>query len=399
MAGSSGDEDRRAAQRFGASRRQHDRTRRHGNTPMKFTAALLQDGQNAFNLGQVSLGDLRPDEVLVRMVAAGICHTDLSVRDGHVPVPRPVVLGHEGSGVVERIGSAVSKVAVGDPVALTFMSCGTCPACASALPPYCSQFTPLNFSGLRADGSSALSREGGRVGGHFFGQSSFAEYSVANQRNVVAVRPDVELDKIGPFGCAIQTGAGAILNVLKPKAGDSVVVLGGGGVGLSAVMAAAVMECAPIIVVEPRAERRGLALSVGATAAIDPTGVDLTEAILAATGAGAHTVFDTTGVVAVIDAAIESLGRRGTLGLVGMHGMAARSTFSVVNLMRKGAAIRGIIEGDSNPDVFLPHLVDLFVQGRFPVDRMMKLYDFESIDAAVADQISGAVIKPVLKFR
>jgi aryl-alcohol dehydrogenase len=366
---------------------------------MEFTAALLADGEKEFSIKRVSLGDLGPREVLVQLVATGVCHSDLTVRDGVFPVPRPIVLGHEGSGIVERVGGAVSKVRVGDPVALTFMSCGLCKSCTSAAPAYCSQFGTLNMSGLRADGTSALFMGSTTIGGHFFGQSSFAQYSVANERNVLKVRPDARLEMIGPFGCGIQTGAGAIMNVLKPSANQSVVVFGAGGVGLSAVMAAVVLGCNPIIVVEPRADRRQVALSVGATWVVDPAAGDVAKAIIEATGGGADASFDTSGIPKVIEQAIDTLAPRGSLGLVAMHGLDSRVSFSLINLISNGATIRGIVEGDSDPDVFIPHLIDLFVEGRFPVDKMIKFYDFSELNAAAADQASGATIKPIVLFK
>jgi aryl-alcohol dehydrogenase len=365
---------------------------------MEFTAALLFDGYKSFSFKRVSLGDMRPDEVLVRLVASGICHTDLIVQDRTMPVPRPVILGHEGSGIVERVGTAVTKVRPGDPVALTFMSCGVCSNCVTAQPSYCEQFGALNVSGLRGDGSTALHIGATQIGSHFFGQSSFAHYSVANQRNVLKVREDAPLEMIGPFGCGIQTGAGGIMNALKPKPCESVVVLGAGGVGLSAVMAAAVIGCEPIVVVEPRADRRQLAQSVGATIAIDPAAGNVTQAVIEATGGGARVMFDTSGVPQVIEQAIDALGIRGSLGLVAMNSLTARASFSVVNLIGRGVTIKGIVEGDSNPDHFIPHLVDLFMAGRFPVDKMMRFYDFESLNTAVADQNGGRVIKPILRF-
>jgi aryl-alcohol dehydrogenase len=365
---------------------------------MQFMAALLFDGDKSFSFKQVSLGDVRPDEVLVRLVATGICHTDLIVEDGTMPVPRPVILGHEGSGIVERVGADVTKVHPGDPVALTFMSCGACSNCVTAQPSYCAQFGALNVSGFRGDGSTALHIGGTPIGSHFFGQSSFAHYSVANQRNVLKVREDAPLEMIGPFGCGLQTGAGGIMNALKPKPGESVVVLGAGSVGLSAVMAAAVIGCEPIVVVEPRPDRRQLAQSVGATVVIDPAAGNFTQAVIDATGGGARVMFDTSGLPQVIEQAIDALGTRGSLGLVAMNSLTARASFSVVNLISRGAIIKGIVEGDSNPDQFIPYLIDLFMAGRFPVNKIMRFYDFDSLNAAVDDQNSGRVIKPILRF-
>jgi aryl-alcohol dehydrogenase len=185
--------------------------------------------------------------------------------------------------------------------------------------------------------------------------------------------------------------------VLKPQPGDSVVVLGAGGVGLSAVMAAVILGCKPIVV-EPRADRRQIATSLGAALTIDPAGGNLTQAITEGTGGGARVIVDTTGIPAVIEAAVEGLGTRGSVGLIGMQSLAARGSFAIVGLVSKGITIRGIVEGDSVPDRFLPYLMDLYLLGRFPVDALVKYYDFEQVNAAAADQAGGATIKPILRF-
>jgi aryl-alcohol dehydrogenase len=263
---------------------------------MQFKAAILRDGSPRMSVETVSLRDLQPDEVLVRLAATGVCHSDVAVRDGAFPIPRPIVLGHEGSGTVERIGSAVRKVLPGDSVVLTYVACGVCPTCRASEPAYCREFGPRNLSGLRPNGTSALELDGQSIGGHFFGQSSFATYSVANEVNVVKVRPDAPIELLGPLGCGVQTGAGAVLNALRPRAGSSLVVLGGGGVGLSAAMAAVVAGCNPVIVVEPNAARRQIAKQVGVTHVVDPAAIgDLTAHLVEISGGGVNYALDTSG--------------------------------------------------------------------------------------------------------
>ena len=366
---------------------------------MEFEAAGLFATGEELKLVRVAATALRPDEVLVRIVASGICHTDLTVQRGHYPSGLPIVLGHEGSGFVEQIGSQVTGLAAGDPVGLSFMSCGHCNFCAEGRPAYCRSFAALNFSGLRNDGSTSLSLADAGIGGHFFGQSSFARYSVANRRNVVKVRADAPLEMIGPFGCGIQTGAGAMFNVLRPCPASSCVIFGAGGVGLSALMAARVLECDPIIIVEPRAMRRRLALDLGASLALDPVeGGDLSVRLAEATGGGAEVILDTTGMSSIVSTAISALGPGGKLGLVGMHDMEAKAEFAILELIGKGASVQGIVEGDSDPQLFIPYLVDLFMAGRFPVDRLMTFFDFLDINEALAAQASGSVIKAVLRL-
>lgn len=365
---------------------------------MKFEAAALFGVGEDLRSVEVTLGEIRPDEVLVRILAAGVCHTDLSLREGVYPAPLPIILGHEGSGIVERVGSDVVGLAPGDAVVLTFMSCGTCRPCADGRPAHCISFGPLNISGVRGDGSTGLCCDGLSIGGHFFGQSSFARYAIANRRNTVKVRADAPIEMLGPFGCGIQTGAGALFNALRPEAGSSCVVFGAGGVGLSAVMAAGILACAPIIVVETRAERRALALELGATLALDPAdGDDLAGRVMAATGGGAQAIVETTGIANIVTQAAAALGRGGKLGLIGMSDMQARAEFSVLDLIGKAASIQGIIEGDSEPHAFIPYLIDLFMEGRFPVDKLLTFFDFKDVNEALAAQANGRVIKAVLK--
>lgn len=366
---------------------------------MEFTAAILRDGGHSFTMEEVVLGTVRDDEVLVRLVATGVCHSDVVVRDGKFPVPRPIILGHEGSGVVERVGAAVTKVRPGDPVVLSYMFCGSCGSCRTHAEAYCDHTGPINFSGLRPDGSSALSQADAPVGGHFFGQSSFAQFSVANERNVVKVRADAPLDLLGPFGCGFQTGAGSVLNVLKPETGSSIAIIGGGGVGLSAAIAATVAGCDRIIVVEPRAARRALALEVGATHAIDPAAGDFVEAIKTATGGnGADCMFDTSGNSEVIGQAMNALASRGVIALVALSDPMGAIAIPIFNLISRGLSVRGVVEGDSHADDFIPYLIDLYMDGRLPVDKLVKFYDFAALNQAFEDQVSGATIKPIVRF-
>src|SRR5262245_48188713 len=205
-------------------------------------AAVFQPGSHEAVWSDCRLTGIRDDEVLVRIVASGVCHTDLSVRDR---LTSRMILGHEGAGIVDRVGARVRKVRPGDAVVLSYLFCGTCGSCEAHKPSYCHQAPVLNFSGLRADGTSALADPGGPVGAHFFGQSSLATHSVAHERNVVKVDASAPLELLGPLGCGVQTGAGTVLNVLKPKAGEPLMVIGAGGVGMSALLAAVVAGCNP----------------------------------------------------------------------------------------------------------------------------------------------------------
>jgi aryl-alcohol dehydrogenase len=282
---------------------------------------------------------------------------------------------------------------------LTYLSCGVCPTCRASEPAYCRDFGARNITGLRLDGSSALEQHGTPVGGHFFGQSSFAAYSVANERNVVKVGPDAPLELLGPLGCGVQTGAGAVMNALRARPGTSVVVAGGGGVGLSAAMAAAVQGCAQIIVVEPNEGRRKIALDIGATHVIDPKATqDLTAAIVELTGGGADYAVETSGRTEVAQQIFAGLAVRGELALIAFYGLTASTSFNLLDFTGKGLKVRGVTEGDSIPEEFIPRLLSLHMEGKFPLDKLVKYYDFESINQALADQESGATIKPIVRI-
>lgn len=364
---------------------------------MDVTAAVANKPNEEFQLEKLTLDEPRDNEILVKIRGVGICHTDLAARDGAIPIELPSVFGHEGSGYVERIGSAVRKVQPGDRVVLTFNSCGECPNCAKSIPAYCHQFAPLNYGGSRPDGTSTVSSDSGKISSNFFGQSSFATYTLANERNVVKVGDDVPLELLGPLGCGIQTGAGAIMNSFNCPPGSSLLVIGAGAVGLSAVMAAVVQGCEHIIVSEPHASRRELALSLGATHVIDPAGGSLTEQVRMVLATGVDFAFDTSGNSDVLAAVTQAMAPRGLLGLVGVPAdPTAELSVNIIFAMVLGLRIMGIVEGDAVPDEFIPRLVELHNTGRFPFDKIVKTFPFSRINDAVHEQESGQTVKAVL---
>lgn len=361
-------------------------------------AAVCREGASAFSIETATLEAPRENEILVRMVGAGVCHTDMAVRDRQIPVPLPLVLGHEGSGIVEAIGSGVTSVAVGDAVVLSFASCGTCPNCADRAPAYCYSFGLHNFSGGRPDGSVAIGSDQGPIHSHFFGQSSFATYAIATQGNVVKVpvsAKNVALELLGPLGCGLQTGAGAVLNSMAVKAGRSIVIFGAGAVGLSAVMAAKIAGANPIVAIDLHDNRLALAKELGATHTVKGDR-DISAALREICPEGLNYAFDTTGLGKLIELAFDLLAPRGTLGLVGASDADAMLHFNETALMGGGKRVMGILEGDSDPHVFIPELIEHFIAGRFPFDRLIQTFPFEDINAAFAASEAGQVIKPVL---
>lgn len=366
---------------------------------MKINAAVATTKGEPLDIRELTLDELRSDEVQVRLVATGVCHTDAIVRDQVYPVPLPAVLGHEGAGIVEAIGDAVTSVEIGDHVVLSFASCGVCSSCVSGHPSYCADFGALAFGGARTDGSTAFSDEDGSpVSSHFFGQSSFASVTNVAERSVVKVSKDVPLDILGPLGCGIQTGAGAVLNVLNPEAGSSIVIYGTGAVGMSALLAAVLANCTTIIAVDIVDSRLERAKELGATHTINSKAEDAVERVREITGGGANYAVDSTGNAVVFAQMTKSLRTLGHGALVGAAAPGTESPFDIGSLLLSGITISMVIEGDSVPQTFIPKLISLYEAGRFPFDTLVKKYDFADINTAFADSESGETLKPIVVF-
>jgi aryl-alcohol dehydrogenase len=354
----------------------------------KIQAAVLRRRGGPLKIEPLALEQPRDDEALVRLVASGICRTDIDFCDAWNPSAGPVVLGHEGAGVVERVGRSVKRVRRGDHVVLSYQSCGGCRACRRQRPTACAHFYELNFGFQRLDGSNALQRSGAR--GHFFGQSSFSTCAIATARNIVRVSRKLPLDLLAPLGCGIQTGAGTVMNSLKIRKGAGVAIFGTGAVGLSAVMAAHVVGADPIIGVDIVPKRLKLARELGATHVIDGRREDVAARIRRITGRGVDYVLEITGDAQMYRIAISVLNPRGSVARV-----AAPDGDQSLSQGRKSISI---IQGDAIPQQFIPKLIALWRAGRFPFDRLVKFYRFTEINRAIADMRRGATIKPVLRM-
>ncbi len=363
----------------------------------EIVAAVARRPGAPFSLERLVLDGPWPDEVLVRIEGAGVCHTDLVAKDTDFPPALPAVLGHEGAGVVEAVGGDVEAIRSGERVILSFASCGICRECVRGTPGYCDAAAALNYAGARLDGGRALRGPRGQVASHFFGQSCFATHAVVTPSNIVPAPDDAPLALLGPFGCSIQTGAGTVLNVFRAEEGDSILIAGAGAVGLSAVMAARLIGCGGIIVSDPLAARRAIALELGATHVVDPASERLVEAVKAVSRRGVAFALDTTGRRNVLEDCIESLGKRGVLACVGI---ASRENpafeVSIDGLLGFGRRIAGVIEGDSDPTKLIPRLLAAHRAGRFPFERLIKTYPLREINEAIADQAAGRCVKPVL---
>jgi aryl-alcohol dehydrogenase len=364
---------------------------------MEIKAAVVYETGGDFNIEQLELCDPNDDEVLVRIVGAGICGTDLGARAGHLPIPPPPsVFGHEGAGVVEQVGARVTKVKPGDHVALAWDYCGACTSCKAGKVLYCMNFFLHNFHGARPDGTTTLRKDDQVIHGAFFSQSSFANFALANERNVVKVREDIPLDILAPMGCGIMTGAGAVMNSLQPRPGASIAVFGTGTVGMSAVLGAVVCGCTTIIAVDVNPVRLEMAKELGATHTVNASEMDPVEAIRDITNGGAEFTLECVGNPKVLRQAVDSLPRLGVCGLLGVVPPGTEVALDMDAIMN-GRTVKGILGGDSIPDLFIPKLIELYSQGRFPFDRLIKFYPLDEINQAVNDMIKGDVIKPVLR--
>lgn len=361
---------------------------------MKIQAAVTRAKGAAFSIEDVTLSGPRADEVRVRVVATGVCHTDAVGRDLAVS-PYPVVLGHEGSGVIEAVGENVTRLAPGDHVVMSFAHCGQCENCLTGHPTVCREFNALNFGGRMDDGTARLHKDETDLS-TFFGQSSFGTFAIAHERNVVKVDKDVDLALLGPLGCGIQTGAGTVLNRLKPGFGTSIAIYGCGAVGLSAVMAAKIAGCPQIFAIDIHDNRLELARELGATHAFNGRNVDVVAEIKAASGGGTHYAVETTGAPPVVRQSLNALRPLGTVAIVGVT---PQMEIDVHNdLMAEGKGMIGVIEGDSVPRVFIPQLVAFYKAGQFPFDRLVRFYGFVEIEKAFEHSASGETVKPVLRM-
>lgn len=355
-------------------------------------AAVLRAHDEPYRIEEVALGALAADELLVRVVGVGMCHTDMLLRSPAMAAAlTPAILGHEGSGVVTAVGSAVTRAKVGDHVLMSFDSCGWCASCLRGAPAYCVEFMARNISGRRVDGTiSATSPDGEPVTNRWFGQSSFAEYSVATERNVVVVDRDLPLELLGPLGCGLQTGAGAVLNEMRLAPGQSIAVFGAGAVGLAAVMAAKLAGAGEIIVVDLHASRLDLAQELGAARVVQGDSDDVRGQVVG-TGPGVDFTFDTTAATPVMTTAIEVLALGGKAVLVGAGG----GDFTISPSLLSGRTVTYVLEGSATPQLFLPQLISFWQQGLFPFEKLVRTYALDDINQAEADSLSGATIKPV----
>ncbi|HEU5007961.1 MAG TPA: NAD(P)-dependent alcohol dehydrogenase [Jatrophihabitantaceae bacterium] len=365
---------------------------------MKVTAAVVEAQDAPFVFEELELDEPRAGEVLVRLVATGICHTDGLARHGDLPFPLPGVLGHEGAGRVVAVGAAVTGFAEGDPVVIGWPSCGACRNCRGGEPRYCLRLGEYLAGGGRPGGGPALHRSGGEaVSSHFFGQSSFATHSLVAASALVRAPDDLPLELMGPLACGVSTGAGAVFNTARPGPGASIAIFGAGTVGLSAVMAARNSAATRVIAVDRNDTRLQLASRLGATDVVDATRQDPVAAIAEICDGPADFALECTGVIEVVRQAADSVGMLGTCILIG--GAPARAEFALDHISTLwGKRIVGTLGGSGQSRDLIPALMNLYRQGRFPFDELVEFFDFAELTAALDASYAGDVVKPILRM-
>ena len=364
--------------------------------PTTTTAAVVHEPGGQFCLETVELDDPRGDEILIRVDACGVCHTDL-IAQGEL-TPLPAVLGHEGTGVVEAVGNAAQRIRPGDRVVVSYPWCGACPHCAEGRPYICNDAIALSFNGARADGSRPISLNGAPIASAFFQQSTFAYHAVTPERDVVRIDGEIPAELLAALPCGIQTGAGSVINTFRASARDNLAVFGAGAVGLSAVMMASALGLSPIVAVDLHQMRLDLALELGATHAIDAREGEVARRLLEIVPDGLRFALETSSNEQALEDAVACLGMEGVCGMVTAPRFGEKYPFSPSEVMIKAACLRGIIQGSSVPATFLPRLIELQQQGQFPVERLIRTYDFADINQAFADSHAGTAIKPILKM-
>ncbi|KAF3389212.1 Aryl-alcohol dehydrogenase [Penicillium rolfsii] len=375
------------------------------------TKALVVDSpKSPFVLQDVILDEVRENEVLVEMKYTGLCHTDIVVQNGAIPVgDYPAVLGHEGAGIVRRVGSGVKdkSLSEGDRVFLSFTTCSSCKPCQEGRNGFCSRFTEINFGGARgisAADSPISSSEGKPIRGQFFGQSSMSKLAIVAETSIVKSPADIgltdaDMASLAPLGCGYLTGAGTVLNVLKPKATDRLAVLGMGAVGLAALMAARAHGVEIVIAVDIVDAKLKLAASLGASHTLNTKKVpDLAQGLHELFPNGVDHIIDTTGVVTLMQSSIKALGHEGTLAIVGVAPAGSSLSIDPLEFMVNCKRIVGAIEGSCNPAMLLPQLIGWYKAGKFPVDKLATIYNASRLEQALEDLHEGKVIKPVLKW-
>jgi Zn-dependent alcohol dehydrogenase len=364
---------------------------------MRTAAAVLWAAGEPLRAEEVELAAPGPHEVRVRIEASGVCHSDWNAVTGASATPLPAIPGHEGSGVVEVAGEAVTTVSPGDKVVLSWLpACGACPACQRGRPVLCETATQQMADGSLPGGGFRLSL-GGRRLYHYSYLSTFARHTVVHERSCLPVPADTDTEVAALVGCAVMTGIGAVINRARVAPGATVAVFGAGGVGLSAVMGARLAGAGAIIVAEPSAERRALALELGATAAVDG-GPNVAEAVLDHSGGGVDYAFETAGLPRLLESAFAATRPGGMIVAIGVPPDGSTVSLPAPQLVRSEKVVTGTFYGSARPATDMPMILNLYAQGRLPLRQLVgRRYPLEHVNEAFSDMLSGGLGRGVLK--
>lgn len=362
---------------------------------MKIKAAVVNAVNDPYEIEELQLSEPQDDELLVKVVASGMCHSDEVVRKGFNKYPMPIVLGHEGSAIVEKVGKNISGFKPGDHVVISFGYCGQCDNCLTGIPASCHDWQDINMAPTREDGTAYFTKADGTVVTRFFGQSSFSTHSIVGASSLTKVDKSLDLRLFGPLGCGFMTGSGAVLNGLKPEPGSTIAVFGTGAVGMAAMMAAKVAGCSKVIAVDIHDSRLDIAKELGATHTINSKNANAQETIMELTnGRGVNYTVDTTGIEPVVRTAIEVLAVGGSIAPVAAsQGMTINT---ITDFAMKNRNLVGVLMGRAIPQLSIRQMVDFYKDGNFSFDKLVAYYKFEDINQAEADSLSGKTIKPIL---
>ncbi len=374
---------------------------------MKIRAAILEESgrrlpyarSKPLTVGDVELAPPGPGEALIRMAAAGLCHSDLSVINGDRPRPVPMVLGHEAAGIVEALGAGIDDLAVGDHVVMVFVpSCGHCNPCAEGRPALCEPAARANGAGEMLGGGRRLAR-GGEAVHHHMGVSAFAEAAVISRRSLVKVPKDLPLAEAALFGCAVLTGVGAVVNTARVRAGQSVAVIGLGGVGLAALLGAAAAGAARIVAVDLEPAKLDLARQLGATDAVDARDADAAERVRALTGGGVDHAFEMAGSTKALELAWAVTRRGGTTTTAGLPHPSQRLALPATQLVAEERTLKGSYVGSCVPSRDVARYVELYRRGKLPVDRLMSAtIRLDDINEGFDRLAEGRTVRQIVAF-
>lgn len=346
---------------------------------MKIKAAVLRETgllppyatSRPLTIETVDLAPPGPGEVLIKVVAAGLCHSDLSVINGDRPRPMPMALGHEAAGIVQELGAGVADLQIGDHVVVVFVpSCGLCAPCAEGRPALCEPGAAANGAGTLLSGARRISHIGSAVN-HHLGCSVFAEYATVSRHSLVKIDPDVPLEEAALFGCAVLTGVGAVVNTAKVSMGASVAVIGLGGVGLAAVLGAYAAGARQIIAIDLADDKLAQALDLGATHVINASLPDVMEQVRALSGGGVEYAFEFAGAIRALDLAYRITRRGGTTVTAGLPPSTSTWPLAAVSLVAEERTLKGSYIGTCVPSRDVPRYISLYRQGRLPVDKLL----------------------------